>query len=55
MSYDPNALPRSWHPTHPTQPQATIYPVRIDTIRLARLAILLGLAGFWALVFMVLF
>ena len=55
MSYDPNALPSAWQRPQSTVSRAVPYAPRIDSVRLARLMILMALAVFWVLVFMALF
>ncbi|MEL6572082.1 MAG: hypothetical protein AAFQ64_10505 [Pseudomonadota bacterium] len=56
MTYDPHTAPTHWRSVaRPITTKAAVQGRQIDRVRALRLALLLGLIGFWAMVFMALF
>ena len=55
MSYDPHTIGTGWQQRRPTQAVALPQEPRFDSVRLARLAIVLALVFFWVSVLMTVF
>ena len=55
MSYDPHTLPTGWQRRRSVQAVALPQEPRFDSVRLARLAIILALICFWMSVLMTVF
>ncbi len=56
MTYDPNVAPHAWQPApRPQMAKTAAGASPIDGVRVARLAILVGLVGFWTVVVMAVF